>query len=238
MVPKTMLDYFPSYATSDGIFAKMPNLGAPWTVDVGHQMDIAYFAMYSGLKTPSSFVKLYYTDNLVNSTLIAQILYTIFGKAWGRLWDAYNTEYNPIDNYNMEETFERDRKDDRTIDRSITDTGKVTSNGTQEDSSTVTVNNASYGYNSADAVPISTSTETSSSNSSDSNTTDSNNTSQENTTDGLVGKENYTRNRGGNTGQNSYQELLTQEFELWKWNYFQRVFSDVDSYLCLSVFHS
>lgn len=236
--PIQLIDYFPNYLTTDSLFVKMSSNGAPWTADIGKQMDIAYFTMYSGIKRASGFVRLHYTDGLVNSNLIAELLYNIFGKNWERLWDAYTTEYNPIDNYNVKEDSERDRKDDRTIDRNITDTGEVTSNGSQSDNSTVTIDNAQYGYNSTEAVPTTTSTETSESESTDSNTTKSDNTSEEKTTDGLVGKEQYTRTRTGNVGQNSYQELLTQEFELWKWNYFKHVFDDVDSYLCLLVFPS
>lgn len=75
-------------------------------------------------------------------------------------------------------------------------------------------------------------------------TTDLNGTSEdvrkdstsENTVDKDSINENITRNRSGNVGQNSYQELLKQEFELWKWNFFKQVFSDVDEFLILKVY--
>lgn len=59
----------------------------------------------------------------------------------------------------------------------------------------------------------------------------------EDTTDNLNIKEDITRNRQGNTGQNTYQELLQQEFELWKWNFYKQIFDDVDKFLCLSVYN-
>lgn len=58
----------------------------------------------------------------------------------------------------------------------------------------------------------------------------------EDTTDNLDTKEDITRNRQGNVGQNTYQELLKQEFELWRWNFYKQVFEDVDTFLCLSVY--
>lgn len=48
--------------------------------------------------------------------------------------------------------------------------------------------------------------------------------------------EDIQRTRIGNVGQNSYQDLLRQEFELWRWNFFTQVFDDVDKFLILSVY--
>lgn len=45
-----------------------------------------------------------------------------------------------------------------------------------------------------------------------------------------------TMERSGNIGYQSYQNLLRQEIELWKWNFFEQVFEDCDSVLCLKVF--
>lgn len=60
----------------------------------------------------------------------------------------------------------------------------------------------------------------------------------DNTLDTSEGKEDIQRIRQGNVGQNSYQELLRQEFELWRWNFFTQVFEDVDKFLVLSVYSS
>lgn len=57
------------------------------------------------------------------------------------------------------------------------------------------------------------------------------------TTDNLVEKEDILRTRKGNIGQNTYQELLRQEFELWKWNFYKRVFEDCDTFLTLSIYN-
>lgn len=58
----------------------------------------------------------------------------------------------------------------------------------------------------------------------------------EDTTDLNEGKEDIERIRAGNVGQNTYQDLLRQEFELWRWNFFTQVFEDCDKFLVLSTY--
>ena len=109
-----------------------------------------------------------------------------------------------------------------------------------------------YGFNSQAAVPSevtsSTGTETNSGTDTQTNTTDTTGTVDTVTSNTSVGKitdvtsdtdnetENLQRTKTGNVGQNSYQELLRQEFELWRWNFFTQVFEDCDKYLVLSVY--
>lgn len=45
-----------------------------------------------------------------------------------------------------------------------------------------------------------------------------------------------TRRKQGNTGYRTYSEILKSEFELWRFNYFQHIFNDIDKILTLSVF--
>lgn len=114
------------------------------------------------------------------------------------------------------------------------------------------VDSFTHAFNSADKVPtgvqIETQTQvnsgsdvTTTSNKTDTtnDTTTSANTTDkttENTTDNNKTNETIERTRKGNVGQNSYQELLQQEFNLWKWNFYKQVFEDVDKFLVLSVF--
>lgn len=69
-------------------------------------------------------------------TAIAGMLFNIYNRKWSKLWSVYETEYNPINNYRMdeEETSERD------ISHSGTDTGTITNanTGTVADSGTNT----------------------------------------------------------------------------------------------------
>lgn len=255
-----LIDYFPTYLTS-GIFSQMPTYGAPWTEQVGHEMDDIYFSMYSGIKQPTRFVMLHLDEEQnANVSTISNLLWSAFGKNWQRLWDDFQTEYNPIDNYAIKETVNRTESDERdiTVSRDLTSTtdsaGKVTDDYTANDqvvttpAVTLETDNYQYGFNSADKVPTTVSIENQSGKSTDeiSNThtdekdfmnkdvrVDTEATSTKNV-DALT--EDTTRNRSGNIGQNTYQELLTQEFELWKNNFYKMVFEDTDSYLTLSVY--
>lgn len=56
------------------------------------------------------------------------------------------------------------------------------------------------------------------------------------TLDNVDTKEDAQLTRKGNIGVTSSQQLLKQEFELWKWNFFFQVFDDVDKFLTLSVY--
>ena len=109
-----------------------------------------------------------------------------------------------------------------------------------------------YGFNSQNAVPSdvtsATGTDTNSGTDTQANTTDTTGTVDTVTSNTSVGKitdvtsdtdnetENLQRTKTGNVGQNSYQELLRQEFDLWRWNFFTQIFEDCDKYLVLSVY--
>lgn len=451
-----LLSYFPDFIGSDSLFQKMVDSGAPWDLDVGKSMDLAFFTMYSGIKNPTFFVRQNSVNGIAKSEAISSLLWNMFGKNWTKLWESYILQYDPISNYNVTEETKRIQTDARdiqkdttlssTVDRTgeasgtknqtdkidygkkidredsatdnITGSGteslehghivataddtdkstetsgtsdlthghKISTSGTSEDSGsnsgtsdlthghkvvgtssaqgeedtegTSTVQNGQtisttgdtkdyvYGFNSEVQQPTQVSdvtsnevhggtdtttstgktttnnsgstdethsgvdsTVTSGSNSltrtnsqdqtnsgkdstvtsgdstektnrtvtetnSGTDTTTRSNTSQnasqqtgseiesgtdtttvtgsdsqtttakdvradtggETTKDNLSVDENISRTRSGNIGQNTYQELLRQQFELWKWNFFWQVFEDCDKFLCLSIF--
>lgn len=296
--------YFPNYLSDDALFTKMATFGAPWTSEIGQDMDDAYFTMYSGIKNPSEFVTLHLNPGteIANSLTIARIIYGIYGDNWTRLWEAFKTKYTPIDNYNVQETVSTTRTSDRTVNRTndltstVDGTEKQTTeqNGTQGVTGTTGANTTTdssgtsslehgehiqrdaesddytYGFNSTEKVPTdvrietgtdvhsgidtTTTTDHSTSETSGTSTTDTVDHATgtvdivtkdvradkvvDDTLDTSQGKEDIQRTRQGNVGQNSYQELLRQEFELWRWNFFTQVFEDVDKFLVLSVYSS
>lgn len=295
-----LVDYFPNFATTNSLFQKMVDQGAPWSTAIGEAMDRAYFTMYSGVKNPSAFVELNTVGDYANSITIAAILYSIYGDSWTRLWEAYKTKYNPIENYNMNETVETTGTGDRTITRTNDYTSTVdgtegetsSQNGTENVSGTTTndvttdangssalqhgetikrdaeADNFTYGFNSNEKVPttvqIETGTDvhsgTDTTTTTDHSTSNSDGTAKTDTTSSLSGsvdttrkdvradktaedtldsqetRENIIRNRSGNIGVTTNQQMLQQEFELWKWNFFTQVFEDVDKFLVLSVY--
>lgn len=240
--------YFPNYLSEDSLFTKMVILGAPWTSEIGQDMDDAYFTMYSGIKNPSEFVTLHLNPGteVANSLTIARIIYGIFGENWIKLWEAFNTKYTPIDNYNIKEVTTRTGTEDRSIGKNVETTDKVDETVTttygQRVDSTSNAKSYTFGFNSQEAVPTGEQDEvgTEENSGQDSTTTNTSSTtnSNENTTDNVNETEDTERTRQGNVGQTSYQELLRQEFELWRWNFFTRVFEDVDKFLVLSVYSS
>lgn len=263
-----LISYFPQYLDTGAIFAQMAMYGAPWTAELGKEMDDAYLSMYSGLKTPSKFTVLHSVDGVASVESIARLLWSIYGHSWKRLWDGYTIQYSPIDNYKVQETMERTQNNDRDINKT-TDTNSSV-NGTAKDTTDMneSVNGSIqhghvvqkaengtksiYGFNSQDAVPSDvesvSGTDTNSGTDTQTNTTDTTGTVDTVTSNTSVGKitdvtsdtdnetENLQRTKTGNVGQNSYQELLRQEFELWRWNFFTQVFEDCDKYLVLSVY--
>lgn len=240
-------------------------MGAPWGAEFAKSMDVAYFTMYSGIKRPTGFVNLNIDDSgQVNSQQISQVLWDMYGKNWTKLWDDYTITYNPIENYNLKETVSRNQTDARDTEKngkfssSVNGTSEETYSSDTESSiqhgeavnDTRTVNDFTYGFNSSTQVPTAVQTQsgtethsgtdttiTSESGKSDGTTTqDSSGTTGETSTDTSNLNESIERNRSGNVGQNSYQELLTKDLELWKWSFVFQVFSDCDKFMTLSVF--
>ena len=263
-----LISYFPQYLDTGAIFTQMVTLGAPWSSEVGKEMDDAYLSMYSGVKTPSKFTVLHSVDGVASVQSIAKLLWSMYGQSWKRLWDGYNINYSPIDNYNVQETMARTQNNDRGINRttdtnsSVNGTAKDTTNMNESVNGSInhghvvqkTGNDTTsvYGFNSQESVPSdvtsATGTDTNSGTDTQTNTTDTTGTVDTVTSNTTVGKitdvttdtddetENLQRTKTGNVGQNSYQELLRQEFDLWRWNFFTQVFEDCDKYLVLSVY--
>lgn len=247
MIPNHLISYFPNYLSTDSLFTKMATLGAPWDSDVGQDMDDAYFTMYSGMKNPSQFVRLHLNPDsttTANSLTIARILYGMYGANWTRLWEAFKSQYTPIDNYNIKEDTTRTSNDERTINKTVNRTDSSDETDTVQYGHTLSLDASSksynYGFNSTEKVPTvetdDTSTETNGG--TDTTTTTATGTSKDidDTTDLNEENETISRTRAGNIGQNTYQELLRQEFELWRWNFFTQVFEDVDKFLVMSVY--
>ena len=263
-----LISYFPQYLNTGAIFAQMAMYGAPWTAELGKEMDDVYLSMYSGLKTPSKFTVLHSVDGVASVESIARLLWSMYGHSWKRLWDGYTIQYSPIDNYKVQETMERTQSNDRDINKT-TDTNSSV-NGTVKDTTDMsesvngsiqhghvvqkTENDTKsvYGFDSQNAVPSevtsATGTDTNSGTDTQTSTTNTTGTVDTTTSNTTVGKitdvtsdtdnetENLQRTKTGNVGQNSYQELLRQEFDLWRWSFFTQVFEDCDKYLVLSVY--
>ena len=126
-----IVDIFTDYTT--GIFYALKSIASgdsfAW-LDNSENLDIMYYSSHSGEKYASRF---YLTMLEHNKTIsdIANIVFTKFSDKWKRVYDAMIMEYNPINNYDMQEK--------ETVNSKIT--------------STIDVDNKTHGFGSTTAVP-------------------------------------------------------------------------------------
>ena len=168
-----MIDVYSNYPTDGGVFSPMSN--APWADTMsGTNLDILYLDGHSGERYCSNFINHRLNDSDVlssdNRTLIANILWAMFGIQWTRLWATMKpVDYDPLTNYKMDETLEGTESSTRTPDLTKGDTGTVqttgqdkrtpnlTRNGTgtvnDEGSGTNKNQNGIWGFNSSESVP-------------------------------------------------------------------------------------
>ena len=168
-----MIDVYSNYTTDGGVFS--PMVSAPWADTMsGTNLDILYLDGHSGERYCSNIINRRLDDSSVlssdNRTLISNILWAMFGTQWTRLWATMKpAEYNPLTNYQMQETMEGTENSTRTPDLTKGDTGTVqttgqdkrtpnlTRNGTgtvnDNGSSTNTNQNGIWGFNSSTSVP-------------------------------------------------------------------------------------
>lgn len=129
----TLRTYYPEYLTTGGLFTRMPD--APWVpANVSLEMDMMYFGHHSGRKFASEFVRELSTDGVLDQQKLATAIWSIFGKNWQRLWDVFTAQYEPIENYNMQEVIERQRTGDHVANRKTDTASQV--DGTESGEST------------------------------------------------------------------------------------------------------
>ncbi len=171
-----MIDVYANYPTDGGVFSPMAD--APWVGTMtGLNLDIAYLDGHSGERFCSNIINRRLDDSSVlssdNRTLISNILWAMFGIQWTRLWATMNPDYDPLNNYKMQETAEGEESSTRTPDLTRGDTGTVQTTGqdtrtpnltrkgtgtvTDEGSGTNANKNGIWGFNSSESVPSDTS---------------------------------------------------------------------------------
>ena len=239
----------------------MKMLNPIWITDNALSLDIAYGAR-SADKFVSTIVNHYIDDDVGvlsddDLTLLVTACYSMFNDNWTALWKAVITDYEPLENYNRNATIttktnekntgsltnQRELTDTGTVDKSLTDTGTL-SNATTVTSDTA---NNTYGFDSNNAVPASSSTQTNTTNSTE--THDLSNGINE--VRNLANSENSTETRNlentnetthteivkGNIGVTTSQQMLQSEYDLRRLNnFYETVFNDVDSFFTLPIY--
>ena len=147
-----MIDVYANYTTDGGVFSPMAN--APWIeIMTGMNLDIAYLDGNSGERYCSNFINHRLGDSAVlssdNRTLIANILWAMFGIQWTRLWATMKpTDYDPLTNYQMTEDETGNHTDIRTPNL----TRKHTGTDKDEGSTTLNTQNNLWGFNSDSSI--------------------------------------------------------------------------------------
>ena len=199
------------------------------TANNATDLDFLYIAHHSGEKYISTFVQhiIELSDNEELpageglGSFMARIVIERFGDKWNRLYDALTTEYNPLENYDMEQT----ETPDITKERNTKSNTKITNTNEIE-----SAQNNTFGFNSSDAVP-STSSEGKTTTTTEGNEDD--NTSWEEETE--TGTRGLTRH--GNIGVTTSQQMLSAEVDVrTKHQFLELIFNDLDSILCLMVY--
>lgn len=168
----TLNEAFSDYETKGGLFSNIGNL--PWSsIMVGTQMDTLYFDTHSGERFSSRIITRRVGDDgslsSADRKTIAMLVYARFRTQWSRLWATMNPTYEPLTNYQMQETMEGMENSTRTPDLTKGDTGTVqtsgqdkrtpdltrTGTGTVKDDGSATSNNQNgiWGFNSSASVP-------------------------------------------------------------------------------------
>ena len=215
--------------------ATAKELDLPWIDDDASILDMAYFGNHSGGKFCSPIVKLFLeTESFIDSDgqlnqlgteKLAEILLKKYLINWQRLWDTNVASYTPIHNYDMSEV-STTRKADAESENS--DNIRSSSIGTETSSDET---DYKYGINTGEVPKPSDKSEIGSevSTSEDTETTNQRNKVGAEETEGEV-------HRFGNIGVTTTQKLLQEEREVWLWNYYKQIFSDLDKELVL-MFH-
>lgn len=191
-----------------------------------YDLNMDYFGGHSADKYISPLLEKMYNHsrdaessfNALN-TMIVKVIYNRFAEKWKHIYDALMTEYNPLENYSMEEI--------RTPDLSFDETENEKSD--IKTSRETTATNKYKGFNADDPVTI--------------NKTDGkedveisgakldNEVSKTTTHTGTE-----TLTRAGNIGVTTSQQMLESEFKVRQYDFYKMIYNDIDSVLCLSVY--
>lgn len=231
MMTLTLNDVYPEWITK-GIFSYLNALKVPWKNDItSNELDVNYHGSRSGYKLIGSLIENFLENNVVseeNKITIAQAIYAMYIKNWNALYKTLSLEYNPIENYSMTEIENVQDSHKGTLVSDSTDTNTNTENTIVND----TANNQLWGFNSTDSVNSDKQVGDTTRNVDGSINSTHKNTDTENkdiTSD-------RTLKRSGNIGVTTSQQMIESERQLWLWNFFESVFSDIDKILVLKIY--
>ena len=150
---------------------------------------------------------------------VASIVANRFADKWKHLSDALTAEYDPLQNYSMEEIRTPDLEEGQTRN-------EKTDIKTERDTS---ASSKYRGFNSDDASLVSQTDGTD-----DVETTGAKADNETSTTTTHTGTE--TTTRSGNIGVTTSQQMLESELKVRQYDLYKSIYEDIDSVLCLSIY--
>ena len=233
---KRLSECFPT-GTFTGFLESMTD--APWasgdyaaSSDDIERLDVLYVFQHSGDKYVVPLMKMFLDDDgkLTAESLpeAANMALALWKKKWTALWDVANAEYDPIENYRVEEKETTTPTGTETTTDAMTGTDTTRTQGTAANNETA---NSVYGFNSTDPVPASLSSQKS--DYSAGTTFGHTNTETKTFTNRKTERE---LERYGNVGVTTSQQMLQSSIELARWNFWLQVFEDLDATFCLDCY--
>lgn len=243
MQPKTLINVIPNPANA--IITALNTLDVPWKNNNYYVPDDMDYVLNHGANRIISRMVDILLDNdgvLTENALaiLANVIYKMYNRKWQKLYDTFNFEYNPINNYDMievmDESTTRDYSNQSTRTDNLNHTNTVTVDGTNQSVSEVKTD--LQGFNSNSYNP--TDKENSNTNDSQHNVTSVN---EQNTgTQGMSnsgdddGTRNYTLTRAGNIGVTTSQQMIESERKLWEFNFVAIVYHDIDTVMTIEYY--
>ena len=136
------------WLSGNGIFTVMAsNNSLPWAnIPTPIDLDYDYYGNHSGNKITSCLVDKLSDENgklsTENMEKLARIIFSKYHDNWERAWYALSLEYNPIHNYDGDETVTTERTYENTNNNTLTNTKthnlSVDNTGTITDNDTIT----------------------------------------------------------------------------------------------------
>ena len=210
-------------------------------------LDEQYYMLHSGDRIVSPIIEKYIATHTgadpekLTAAEWLQLAHHVlirYGAKWSEIWNLMEIEFDPIENYNMEEIDKPDLKHKHQVsqDYALTDTSSANTKTTS--SSNVTGETDTYGFNSDVAVPAAGTYGNSSASNmglAADNVETNTHTQAGYTEDVESGKRVLTRH--GNIGVTTSQQMAQSHIDLWEryGEYIQNIFHDIDRILALSI---
>lgn len=228
-----MRDAFDDISDNGAIFTYL--VDPPWsTIEVespltlAELLDVDYVIGHSGAKLISPLVHGFIDDDglvkLSGRTFLANLVMAKYYPIWTKLWDTYSIEYDPLNNYSIEESGGANEigNTSNTLQYGGSQSRGINSSGT--------LNVSRYGFNSATAVPTDINAST------DGTTENTTNSGSDTNTGSNSKSTSYTRSKSGFNGLSSYQELIRKDRELWVVDYFKQIYDDLDKVFTIPIY--